>query len=212
MTVVATDDFNRVGPGLGSNWTTHGGYSAPQIVLNAIPASGGVDYAATYSVADAGQDDMYAQVSSNVVVGDANNDVLVWCRMPNDATETGYMFDYPTYGFGKTWTLQRASSGSFTILASSNAGSVAAGTYAIQVRAVGTAITGWVNGSQVASATDSTHSGSTKRYGGMHIYADVSAHCSIDDFEMGTAGAAAAAPVATKYLYQERARMRAATR
>lgn len=199
MTVVSTDDFNRANGAVGANWTAHGGYSTPTISSNAIQSIAGADEAATYNAADAGSDDMYTKATSTISTASNHNDVIVWCRMPNDATETGYLFDCPTYdsGFGSTggWTLQRASSGSFVSLATSYTNVASApGVHTIEVRAVGTTVTGWLDGSQVASVTDATHSGSTKRYGGFHVYSDNSNYCSIDDFEIGNFSSATYVP------------------
>ena len=78
---VATDNFNRANGAVGSNWTVHGGYTTPVITSNAIVAAASVDYAATYSAANAGQDDMYAKADMTVVTADFSNDPCVWCRM-----------------------------------------------------------------------------------------------------------------------------------
>lgn len=195
MAVVATDNFNRANGGLGANWTTNGGYTAPSIVSNAVPSVNAVDLGATYSAANAGQDDMYAKLDSTVVNLNTGNDIMVWVRMPNDATDTGYEVNAPRYGTdvgGRLWEVFRASSGVYTSLAVSGTGTqLGTGTRSLEIRAVGSTITALQDGVTLASVTDSTHSGSTKRYAGIHLYSEAASGCSLDNFEMGTVVSAA---------------------
>jgi hypothetical protein len=199
VTVIATDNFNRANGAVGSNWSTHGGYTILTITSNTILSSAGVDYAGTYSAANAGTDDMYVKADTTTTTVDAGNNVIVLCRMPNDGTETGYWADYPAYS-GNDWTLQRITNSAFTLLAS-HIGSDPTGTHSVQVQAVGTTISILIDGVTPSggTVTDSTHSGSTKRYGGCHVYADNGTFCSLDNFEMGDFGASAA-PVATQVI------------
>ena len=184
MGVVATDDFNRANGSAGSNWSTQSSYTILTITSNKIQSVAGVDYAGTYNAANAGTDDMYAKIDVTVGTSNGTEDVIVACRLTNDGNETGYFGDDPSYA-SVIWTLSRATNSAFTTLATGGAGASTVGTRSLEIRAIGTTISLRVAGSQVASVTDSTHSGASKRFGGCHVYSDNTNDCSLDNFEMG---------------------------
>ena len=145
-----SDNFNRADGGLGSNWTTVSGTTAPQIVNNtAQPGSAGTVNSAYWNANTFGGD-QYAAASFPNSSG-TNYGPAIAVRLGNS---TGYFLWYGNSDSTVSiWRMD--SSSSWTELKASAKLTIAA-TDVWQLQAVGSTLTGYQNGKQVVTATD-TH-------------------------------------------------------
>lgn len=157
-TVVATDNFNRADDiTLGSNWTLMN--SAQPNILRVVsnqcksPSSG---TGAAYWNANALNNNQYTKLTIVTVDHTFNTSFGVICRATGTAATDNFS-GYAFYTDGTTWVLARYDTGTKTNLATGSATFVA--NDIIEIRANGTTITGYQNGSPVASAsaTDSNY-------------------------------------------------------
>jgi Putative esterase len=145
-----SDNFNRANGGLGSNWTTVSGTTAPQIVNNtAQPGSAGTLNSAYWS-ANTFSGNQYATASFPNSSG-TNYGPAIAVRLSNSM---GYILWYGnSAGTVSIWRMDNSSS--WTQLKASAKLTVAA-TDVWQLQAVGSTLTGYQNGKQVVTTTD-TH-------------------------------------------------------
>ena len=145
-----SDNFNRANGGLGSNWTTVSGTSAPQIVNNtAQPGSAGTLNSAYWSANTFGSN-QYAAASFPNSSG-ANYGPAIAVRL---SSSRGYVLWYGnSANTVSIWRMD--SSSSWTQLKASAKLTIAA-TDVWQLQAVGSTLTAYQNGKQVVTTTD-TH-------------------------------------------------------
>jgi hypothetical protein len=145
-----SDNFNRANGGLGSSWSTVSGTSAPQIINNtAQPGSPGTLNSAYWSASAFGSD-QYAAASFPNSSG-TNYGPGIAVRIRNS---TGYFLWYGNSASTVSiWRMD--SSSSWTQLKASAKLTIAAADV-WQLRAVGSTLTGYQNGKQVVTTTD-TH-------------------------------------------------------
>ena len=145
-----SDNFNRANGGLGSNWTTVSGTTAPQIVNNtAQPGSAGTLNSAYWSANTFGSN-QYAAASFPNSSG-TNYGPAIAVRLSNSK---GYFLWYGNSASTVSiWRMD--SSSSWTQLKASAQLTVAA-TDVWQLQAVGSTLTGYQNGQPVVTTTD-TH-------------------------------------------------------
>jgi hypothetical protein len=145
-----SDNFNRVNGGLGSNWTTVSGTNAPKIVNNtAQPGSSGTLNSAYWSANTFGSN-QYAAASFPNSSG-TNYGPAIAVRLSNSK---GYILWYGNSASTVSiWRMD--SSTSWTQLATSAQLTIAAADV-WRFQAVGSTLTGYQNGKQVITTTD-TH-------------------------------------------------------
>ena len=144
-----TDNFNR--SLLGSNWTQQPGDSGTVIINTSIRlAASSTSDAYAYWSANTFTNDQYSQGTLVNVNGSDDTGVTV---RASDTTLTLYRFTW--YPVNSTWNLNKFSSGSSISLASTGTGPGQTGDV-IRITAVGSTITGYVNGTQKLQATDSS--------------------------------------------------------
>src|SRR6202012_5036724 len=145
-----SDNFNRANGGLGSNWTTVSGTPAPKIVNNtAQPGSPGTLSSAYWSANTFGSN-QYASASFPNSSG-TNYGPAIAVRLSNSK---GYILWYGNSASTVSiWRMD--SSSSWTQLATSAQLTIAA-TDVWLFQAVGSTLTGYLNGKQVITTTD-TH-------------------------------------------------------
>jgi len=145
-----SDNFNRANGGLGSNWTTVSGTTAPQIVNNtAQPGSAGTLNSAYWSANTFGSN-QYAAASFPNSSG-TNYGPAIAVRLSNSK---GYFLWYGNSASTVSiWRMD--SSSSWTQLKTSAKLTIAA-TDVWQLQAVGSTLTGYQNGQPVVTTTD-TH-------------------------------------------------------
>lgn len=139
-----TDDFNRPdSTDLGAGWVeVSGNWSIISNQLSPGVDTGTVILRAAGAMATS---DHYAQAT---IAAGSSGSRGVWCRGNSNIT-TGYLWRND----GTSWDLFSVVSSTFTVLGTF-AGAAASGDVA-KVQAVGSAITGWVNGVQRVSVTNS---------------------------------------------------------
>ena len=146
MTQLAADDFNRADGGLGANWTTTTGNSAPVIATNEATSSGAGTFSARYTATGA-PNDQYAEVTVGTVVSGSNDEgVGPACRIQS-GVETFYL----AQGNSLQTRLYRCSSGAFTLLGEGYG--VVAGDL-LRLTCNGSTISVQLNGYTIISATD----------------------------------------------------------
>jgi hypothetical protein len=145
-----SDNFNRVNGGLGSNWTTVSGTTAPKIVNNtAQPGSAGTLNSAYWS-ADTFGGNQYAAASFPNSSG-TNYGPAIAVRLSNSK---GYFLWYGNSA--NTVSIWRMDSPSSWTQLKASAQLTVAATDVWQLQAVGSTLTGYQNGKQVVTTTD-TH-------------------------------------------------------
>ena len=146
-----SDNFNRANGGLGSNWTTLGGTTAPQIVNNtAQPGSAGTLNSAYWSASTFGSN-QYAAASFPNSSG-TNYGPAIAVRLSNSR---GYFLWYGNSA--STVSIWRMDSSSSWTELKASAKLTVAGTDVWQLQAVGSTLTGYQNGKQVVTTTDSNY-------------------------------------------------------
>jgi len=188
----ATDDFNRADGSLGEPWTMlgAGGASNPLVISGnqAHWTNGTADALAQYQ---SDVTDVYGQFKI-VAMGDGTSQAIllrsaISANFPWDGRPQGYFLKiedrpgFPTY----RWAIGHASGTytNWTEVAGGDWGSVAMGD-TVKLEVIGDTITGYVNGAEVGSFTDSTFAS-----GGIGLtsyYANSSNY--VDDWEVGIAG------------------------
>ena len=146
-----SDNFNRANGGLGTNWTTVSGTTAPQIVSNkAQPGSAGTLNSAYWNANTFGSN-QYAAASFPNSSG-TNYGPGIAVRLSNSK---GYILWYGNSpSTVSIWRMD--SSSSWTQLKASAKLTVAA-TDVWQFQAVGSPLTGYQNGTQVVTTTDTNY-------------------------------------------------------
>ena len=174
------DNFNRTGPGIGSNWTIPTGASAIQITSNQCSAAA-TTALGLWNPATFGADtDAYMTVSTLPVSGQGAS-VMARCKdISSGGTIDGY---FVTYQHGTGILVRRLDNGSATTLASDSTTLVAG--QKLGIRCIGSSIQAWytVSGTWTAgpSATDSTYSAA----GNIGIFLSGTTS-RVDDFSGGT--------------------------
>src|ERR1700691_2453746 len=149
--VTVSDNFNRANGGLGSNWTTLGGTTAPQIVNNtAQPGSAGTLNSAYWSASTFGSN-QYAAASFPNSSG-TNYGPAIAVRLSNS---TGYFLWYGNSD--DTVSIWRMDSSSSWTELKASAELTVSPTDVWQLQAVGSTLTGYQNGKQVVTTTDSNY-------------------------------------------------------
>jgi hypothetical protein len=146
-----SDNFSRANGGLGANWTTVSGTTAPQIVNNtAQPGSGGTLNSAYWSANTFGSNQFAAASFPNSSGSNFGPGVAV--RL---SSSKGYFLWYGNSASTVSiWRMDSASS--WTQLKASAKLTVAA-TDVWQLQAVGSTLTGYQNGKQVVTTTDTNY-------------------------------------------------------
>ena len=150
MATLASDNFNRADGGLGSNWTTIPGRGDLQIVGNLVQSGGSNEYSATYS-AVTWPNDQWSQCVAVAAV-DGGNEIGPVVRGSTSADTKYQASVHGALGGSVVTRIQKFISGSYSLIADSTA-TVNPGDI-LYLEAVGTTITLKVNGSTVASTTD----------------------------------------------------------
>jgi len=145
-----SDNFNRANGGLGSNWSTVSGTTAPQITNNtAQPGSAGTLNSAFWSASTFGSD-QYAAASFPNSSG-TNYGPAIAVRL---SSSKGYFLWYGNSA--STVSIWRMDSSSSWTQLSASAKLTVAATDVWRLQAVGSTLTGYQNGKQVVTTTD-TH-------------------------------------------------------
>jgi hypothetical protein len=145
-----SDNFNRANGGLGANWTTVSGTSAPQVVNNtAQPGTPGTLNSAYWSANTFGGN-QYAAASFPSSSG-SNYGPAIAVRL---SSSKGYMLWYGNTA--NTVSIWRMDSSSSWVQLKASAKLTISATDAWQLQAVGSTLTGYQNGKQVVTTTD-TH-------------------------------------------------------
>lgn len=154
MADIAFDDFNRANGGLGGNWTTVTGRTAPQIVSQQVQDGGvGATSAEAIRTTETFPDNQYAYCTI-VDLNDADCAVGVYLRGIT-ASRTAYLVQIlGPIGASATYAVFRINAGSVTTLISSTTFTVAASDV-IYMSIVGYVLTVKLNGSQINTYDDS---------------------------------------------------------
>ena len=146
-----SDSFNRASGGLGANWTTVSGTSAPQVVNNtAQPGTPGTLNSAYWS-ANAFGSNQYAAASFPSSSG-SNYGPAIAVRL---SSSKGYMLWYGNTA--NTVSIWRMDSSSSWVQLKASAKLTITATDAWQLQAVGSTLTGYQNGKQVVTTTDTRY-------------------------------------------------------
>lgn len=148
MTILASESFAGVDANpIGGNWTTITGYSALQRLSNTVQRTTG-NCGAHYNAAQP-PDDQYVKM----VIGTAGYEGGPAVRISTSAT-TYYLFDIDqgTSGAGQIY---KCIAGVFTLLVGNTTAVPVAGD-TVELRVIGTTLSGWLNGVQQCSVDDSS--------------------------------------------------------
>ena len=171
--MAVTDNFNRANGGLGANWTTDSGFAALTIVSNTCKGGGGgVHNVGFYTAGGTIAADQYAQIKVMNTAG------FIGPVLRGDGTNTFYVCYYNA----GTATIYKWITGNPTQIGSGSTITPAVNDV-IYFEVVGSALTFKVNGTTVATATDSSITAAG--YTGISIYDTTGA---VDDFEGGAVG------------------------
>lgn len=179
MAILASDNFNRADENpIASPWVDPGFSGTAQLLSNAFNGTnsdGGVYYDGGVSWPA----DQYSKMTLKTPnIGESDTAGGPMCRVQTGAA-SGYIFGVGG-GFA---TIKKFTAGSLSgALASVSTASVLANSV-MEIRAVGTTISGWVDGVQIVSATDSDFA--TGKPG---LYKYPSGTISYDDWEGGDVG------------------------
>lgn len=197
MSVLATDNFNRADGGLGANWATQTGNGAPQIGSNKARTNAvGTDSVARYS-AISWPNDQYAKQKTITLGASHGNGPCTRCASAANTYYGSYVDG--AYGAGASFTTFKCIAGTHSNLATGTK-LVATGDV-IELRAVGTAISGYINSVlQLGPTTDSAISAGDA---GILVFVDsgTTADSEADDWEGGDFGAGGAA--VGSYYYRQ---------
>jgi hypothetical protein len=146
MTVLYSESFTGTDANpIGGNWTTITGLAALQRISNCIEGTTGD--AGAYIASATPANDQYAKVTMNGTLTTDGGPVV---RATGTAV-THYLLD-----ISGTVQIYRVTAGAYAAIGTTYAYSIAAADV-WELRAVGTTITGWLNGVQQVSATDANH-------------------------------------------------------
>jgi len=178
-----SDNFNRANGSLGSNWTViEGTWAITSDTAWATAVGSQSDAGAYYNGSPLA--DCYSQVTVVALpVGGTYAGPAVRMSQGTGSTINGYGF----YVTGTTWYLIKQVNGVHTNLATGS--HTLASSDVLYIQAQGTTISAQINGSQVASVTDSTY---TSGYQGM-VYQFGSASTTMDAWQGGGIGGASLA-------------------
>lgn len=183
-TTSVLDDFNRANGALGSNWTTPTFASSFSISSNVVfgGSTGNIQY---YNVATYGPDfEIYVSVP-NLPGSGQQCGIVGGALQPGSAiTIDGYSVTY-THGAPGTLAILRITDGAAAATVASSSQTLTAGDQ-IGLKRVGTTLTSYINGTQIDTGTDSTHTGA----GYLVMYSTNTTH-SFDNFGGGTLSASA---------------------
>jgi hypothetical protein len=147
MALPATDNFNRADGGLGSNWTTQTGFTAPAISGNRVVSGGGYGFA--YWNADVFNDAQYSQVIYYTSGGEPGVTVRA-------SGSRGYWLYLASAGSNTTNIFRYDSNGNYSNLA--GLGSQIGNGDTGKLTANGSTIEAFKNGVSIGSVTDTTYS------------------------------------------------------
>ena len=148
-----SDNFNRADGGLGGNWTTVAGTSAPKIVSNVLRAgTAGALNSAYWSASTFGAD-QFAQAS---LPGSSGTQYGPGIAVRLSSTKGYFLWYGNSPGTVSLWRMDGASSSSWTQLAQSASLTMSPSSDVWMIQAVGSTISGYQNGNLVVQATD-TH-------------------------------------------------------
>ena len=181
-----SDNFNRANGGVGPNWTTDSDAIGLTIFGNCIGQSGaGNTNGAAWTAGAATSSDMYVKANITISTAHFGNAPALWIRRANSGALEGYVVYFAAYGGSYRFDRIGAAGGGDTTLKNVAGAPIPAGTYAMEVRAIGNVISLWINGTMVDSVTDSGYNDSTHRTAGIRQYNDVPGYVATDDFEFG---------------------------
>ena len=150
---VVSDNFDRADGGLGGNWTTVAGTSAPRIVSNTLRAgTAGALNSAYWSASTFGAD-QFAQASLPDSSGTQYGPGIA-VRL--SGTQGYFLWYGNSPGTVSLWRMDGSSSSSWTQLAQSAPLTMSPSSDVWMIQAVGSTISGYQNGNLVVQATD-TH-------------------------------------------------------
>ena len=148
-----SDNFNRADGGLGGNWTTVAGTSAPKIVSNTLQAgTPGALNSAYWSAGTFGAD-QFAQAS---LPNSSGTQYGPGIAVRLSGTKGYFLWYGNSPGTVSLWRMDGSSSSSWTELAQSAPLTVSPSSDVWMIQAVGSTISGYQNGNLVVQATD-TH-------------------------------------------------------
>jgi Putative esterase len=148
-----SDNFNRADGGLGSNWTTVAGTSAPKIVSNVLRAgTPGALNSAYWSASTFGAD-QFAQAS---LPGSSGTQYGPGIAVRLSSTKGYFLWYGNSPGTVSLWRMDGSGSSNWTQLAQSAPLTMSPSSDVWMIQAVGSTISGYQNGNLVVQATD-TH-------------------------------------------------------
>lgn len=157
MADLASDNFNRGDGGLGANWSTMVGQSAPQIRSQLVEdlAVGGAAANALYT-AVTWPNDQYAYCTAVTCATGSSRQISLFLRMAT-ADITGYAFELlgPT-GTTATLRVRRFNAGTPTTLADTGATQTVNAGAVLRAEIIGAVYTFSVDGTPLISDTDAT--------------------------------------------------------
>ena len=191
---LAADNFDRADGGLGANWTTVTGFSAPAIRTNVVEdnAVGGAASIALRT-AEAFPDDQYAQLTVKAAVTSNGRVVAATLRGVTTA-RTHYECQVAgPLGATATLTTVRYNAGAGTTLAGGTAIYTVAANDVLYCEIIGSTITLKINGTTILGPTvDGTPITSGDPGILLFVSAGTTADAQLDDFSAGSASATAA--------------------
>lgn len=183
-TTSVLDDFNRANGPVGSNWsipTFATGFSISSNVAFGA-TTGNIQY---WNVATYGPDfEVYANVPNLPGSGGACFVAGGILQEGSAITLDGYAVAY-THGSPGTLVISRITNGAAAATVASSSQTLTAGDQ-IGLKRVGTTLTSYINGTQIDTGTDSTHTGA-----GYLLMASTQTASSFDNFGGGTLTASA---------------------
>lgn len=204
-TQVATDNFNRAGPALGSDWTQwYPAWGFAVIGASTVfTGPGGVLMGAHWTGAGSFGDDQYCKVTLAGTVAFTNNAVAAGVRMQgSDSTRSGYFAQcLDNNDPNRTFRILKVLDGTQTVLSTVSRAMASGDTIAIEATGTSTVtLTAWHNDVQV-TALDITDS-SSPLTGGKPGICITETNPTADDFDAGTVGAAATTSLPPHLLQQ----------
>lgn len=184
-TTSVLDNFNRADGALGSNWSTPTFAAGFNISSNVAFGSttGNIQY---WNVATYGPDfEIYADIPNLPGSGQQCGLTGGVLQQTSAITLDGYAVAY-THGSPGTLAIQRITNGVVAATVASSSQTLSAGDQ-IGLSRVGTTLTSYINGTQIDTGTDSTHTGA-----GYLLMFSTNTTNSFDDFGGGTLSGAAA--------------------
>ena len=193
---IATDDFNRADGGLGANWST-AWWGSFAVASNAAQVTAAGNAAFAYWNADTFDDDQWAEATFVPGSGQGDNAAVMVRASGSGSSPSGYYFTYDPDNWSGRYALTKAVAGTFTDLGEvTGVGFIASVDLRIEV--VGTTITGYSNGVEVLSATDSSL---TSGAPGMVSSTGATPAGTIDNFSAGDWTATVTAPAGNNYFF-----------